>query len=172
MKYKKIRDVFFPYNIELYNEDNFPEGSLLVGLKGKEYEKFYDDQKQRSAGKVIKITLGDNNDKVDQFRDYLKSYYTRALSDENHPLVEQSLVEKLDNDSYLRTEAIDIHPEYDEYKYAMDYPPPSGGGKTRKRKRKSHKRKSHKRKSNKRKSNKRKSNKRKSHKRKSRKTRR
>ena len=163
MKYVRIRDVVFPDNIELYNEDEFPEGSFLVGLKGKEYEKFYDDQEQRSAGKVIKITLRNNNDKVDQFREYLKSYYTRALSDENDPLVR-----KLDDDSYLRTEAIDITPDDGAiYSYAIDYTPPSGGGKTRKRKRKSHKRKS-----NKRKSNKRKSNKRKSHKRKSRRTRR
>jgi hypothetical protein len=164
MKIEKIRDVYFPDSVELHNEDKFPLGSFLIGLKGKEYEKFHDDDKQRSAGKVIKIELSDNEDKVEQFRGYLKNYYTMVFGSTRG--AEEG--KRFDNDSYLRFRPIDITPQDGEiYSYAMDYHPPSGGGKTRKRKRKSYKRKSYKRKSHKHKSHKRKS-----HKRKSRRTRR
>jgi len=95
--------------------------------------------------------LKDNGNKVDQFRGYLKKEYVRLLGDENDPIVK-----RLDDDNYLKTLAIDIREDDGAYRYAEDYRP-SGGGKTRKRKRKSHKRKSNKRKSHKRKSHKRKS---------------
>lgn len=139
MQFVKIRDVIFPNHIELYNEGKVPGGDLLVGLRGTEYEKVFSDG--RSAGRVIKVTLKGNNDKVDKFREYLKQDYTRLLGDENDPIVK-----RLNDDSYLESLAIDIEPDDPEYGYAEDYRP-SGGGKTRKRKRKSHKRKSHKRKS-------------------------
>ena len=149
MQFEKIRDAIFPNHIELYNEGKVPGGDLLVGLRGTEYEKVFSDG--RSDGKVIKVTMKDNGNKVDKFRAYLKQDYTRMLGDENDPIVKS-----LDDDDYLKTLAIDIEPDDPEYGYVEDYRP-SGGGKTRKRKRKSHKRKSHKRKSNKRKSHKRKS---------------
>ena len=146
MKWTEVRNVIFPNHIELRNGDLVPNGALLVGLRGTEYKIEYDDG--GSAGKVIQVTLKGNDDKVNQFRNYLKKYYKSA----GVPGEE----EKLKDYSFLRTRAIDIPPEHAAYSYAVDYPP-SGGGKTRKRKRKSHKRKSHKRKSHKRKSHKRKS---------------